>query len=309
MLIFGGTGFIGRHVCQALFAAQQKATVVSRAPDTDFVANLAPFIDALTLKAFGEVRDQVLARIDTIIYAASQSVPHTFVGRPWCEYEQNVAPAIELFSRALQLNPGVKIVFISSGGTVYGSQHSQPIKESALIEPISPYGLGKAAIEHGLEFLGRTAGLNYCILRVSNPFGQWQNNPKQGIIPIAINAILNRQPITVYGGGTQIRDFIDADDLAQGILLAARSESCKQVILNMGSGKGVSICEVFGLLQDILGQELMQEQLAARDSDVPYSVLDCKRAKEVLNWEAQTQLSESIHKFLAHKGISVARQL
>lgn len=298
MLIFGGTGFVGRHLCSALFSSGQKATVVSRAPDKNFVASMSPLISALTLEEFQANETDLLEKHNTIIYAASRSVPGTFIGSPWLEYEENVQPAMQLFCKASQINKDMRIVFISSGGTIYGTHHTHPIKEDAPVEPISPYGLGKATIEQGLEYLGRTRDLDYRILRVSNPFGRWQSNPKQGIIPIAINAIQNDKPIVVFGQGHQVRDFIDADDLAEGILSAARSENCKQSILNIGSGHGITISEVFTMLEETLGRILKKESLPKRASDVTFSVLDCTRAKMILGWEAKTPLYQSVEKFI-----------
>lgn len=305
MLIFGGTGFIGRHLCNAIRDSGGSATVVSRSPDPAFIASMGPHISALSLADFQARQDHVLADHDTIIYSASQSVPNTFVDRPWLEYEQNVVPAMKLFTRAVQINAAAKVVFLSSGGTIYGANHTQPIREDALVEPISPYGLGKVTIEEGLKFLGRTRDLDYRILRISNPFGRWQNNPKQGVIPVAINAILNRQPITVYGAGQQVRDFVDADDVAQGILKAAQSEHARQETFNLGSGEGLAIADVLDMLQQMLGRELLQEHLEGRDADVLYSVLDCSHAADRLNWKATTPLFDSVEKYLAHKGIQL----
>lgn len=301
MLIFGGTGFIGRHLCHRLFKGEQEATVISRSPDLNFASSLAPFIDAMSLADFEESQDKILRQTKTIIYAASCSVPHTFVDRPWLEYELNVLPAMKLFSKASALNPNVRIVFISSGGTVYGANHTQPISEQAAIEPISPYGLGKSTIEQGLEFMGRTKNLDYRILRVSNPFGRWQSNPTQGIIPIAINAALQNKPIHIFDGGRQVRDFVDADDLAEGILKAAEEPNAVKTIMNIGSGRGMAIHEVLSLVESALGIRLKKNHFDGRSSDVLYSVLDCAKAKAVLNWEAATLLSGSIEKFVKHR--------
>ena len=212
---------------------------------------------------------------------------------------------MELFCKASRINSKMRIVFISSGETIYGTHHSRPITEDARVEPISPYGLGKATIEQGLEYLGRTHDLDYRILRVSNPFGRWQSNPKQGIISILINALQKDMPITVFGQGRQVLDFIDADDLSEGILKAAHSDNCKQSILNIGSGRGITISDLVKVLEQTIGRELKQERMPRRASDVSFSVLDCSRAKEVLNWEARTPLSESIEKYLKQQNETV----
>lgn len=294
MIIIGGTGFIGRHLCQALVARGRKACVVSRTPDFSFIEEFAPGFGAVELERIMDHAEQYFESASTLIYLASTSVPATFGYSPWGELIANVQPAFELFDRALKANPNLRVIFLSSGGTVYGGGHDVPIVETAPLKPISPYGYGKVAIEEALRFLNRTRGLNYAILRVSNPVGCWQANRAQGIITVAMRTAWTGGTLHLFDKGRQVRDFIDAGDLAEAIILAADARDFSEETWNIGSGIGRNISEVIDLVSQVMGCQIHCVNMPARPVDVLYSVLDCSKVRRDLGWSAQTPLEDSI---------------
>jgi len=294
VLMLGGTGFIGRHLCCHLHALGREATVVSRAPDLTFLLDYAPSISALTLDDFEGKREDHLRTVGTLIYLASTSVPATHRHQPWKELSENVEPAFRLFSEALDVNPEIRLVYLSSGGTVYGAGHKRPVDEMIKPEPISPYGYGKVATEECIRYLARTRGLNFAILRVANPVGIWQSNPRQGIVSVALQAALDKKPITLFNGGTQVRDFIDADDLAAAIVAAADARYYRNKTWNVGSGIGHRVREVVELVEAVSRQKIEILNVEGRSVDADYSVLDCSAISQDLGWQADTSLDESI---------------
>lgn len=294
MIILGGTGFIGKHLSAALSARDRQAVVVSRAPDFDFLESYAPGVTGVELPRMLNDADDYFRAASSLVYLASTSVPATYANQPWNELSANVQPAFELFDRALTVNPDLRVVFISSGGVIYGPGHSVPITEDAPLAPISAYGYGKLAIEEAIRFLGRTKGLNYAILRVSNPVGRWQANRTHGIVTVALRASKAGETLSLFDGGSQVRDFLDADDLAEAIIAAADARGLTAGTWNIGSGVGRSIVEVVDLVSEVTGLRIARTSLPKRAVDVPYAVLDCAKAQRDLGWSASTPLVDTI---------------
>lgn len=294
MIILGGTGFIGRHLSTALSARGRQAVVVSRTPDFGFLETYAPGVTGVELPRMLNDADDYFRAASTLVYLASTSVPATYASQPWNELSTNVQPAFELFDRALAVNPDLRVVFISSGGVIYGSGHTTPIPEGAPLAPISAYGYGKLAIEEAIRFLGRTKGLSYAILRVSNPVGRWQANRMHGIVTVALRAAKSGEALNLFDGGSQVRDFLDADDLADAIITATDARGFTAGTWNIGSGVGRSIVEVVDLVSEVTGRHIARTSLPKRAVDVPYAVLDCAKAQRDLGWNATTELADTI---------------
>jgi UDP-glucose 4-epimerase len=237
--------------------------------------------------------DEAIANATAIVYLTWSSVAPTFAAEPWRELNENVTPAFELFLRAAKISRDVKIVFLSSGGTVYGDS-SELKSESSPTKPISPYGLGKLLAEEALSFVGRTKGNPYAILRISNAVGRWQTSETQGIVGVALRAARDGVPVRLFGDGMQVRDFVDADDVAEAIVLACRDKEHRAVLWNVGSGQGVSIANLMTILPQIVGRPVQIERAAARSFDVPHVVLDCRKLEHDLGWAATTPLNDSI---------------
>jgi UDP-glucose 4-epimerase len=312
MLLIGGNGFIGRHFAALLHDRGLTAAVVTRRAaraEEAYGSRTAPVIDA---EAFaGVAGDRLLADAEAVVYLASASVPSTFAAEPWREIAVNVEPAARFFARCAAINPSAKLVLISSGGTVYGRTEGTPVPEDAPTRPISGYGLGKLMIEQTLAFVGRTHGLAYNVLRVSNAVGRWQNNDTQGIVSIALRAARDRTLIDLYGGGSQVRDYVDADDVADAVLAACLDRRHADRIWNVGSGTGRSVAEMIRLVEEVTGRPVRIRHFPARPIDVAAIVLDCSRIRRDLNWVAgrpiEATLADVWHSMGRHTHVRTAR--
>lgn len=295
ILLIGGNGFIGRHLAALLHDRGLTAAVVTRRAarvEETCGGGTAPVIDA---EAFaGVTGDRLLADAEAVVYLASASVPSTFAAEPWREIPANVEPAARFFTRCAVINPSAKLVLISSGGTVYGRTAGAPVPEETPTRPISGYGLGKLMIEQALAFVGRTRGLAYNVLRVSNAVGRWQNDDTQGIVSIALRAAHDRTPIDLYGGGAQVRDYVDAADVAEAVLAACLDRRHVDRIWNVGSGIGRSVAEMIGLVEEVTGRPVPVRPLPGRPIDVAAIVLDCSRIRRDLDWVADRPIEATI---------------
>lgn len=306
LILLGGAGFIGRHLQLLLQAEAIPFVVVTRrlaatAPPPPPVWRTPP--PAIDTETFAGPQGDLLIRQATgIVNMISLSVPGTFAHEPWREVPENVGPAAALFARCATLNPRARLVHISSGGTVYGRIPSGRATEDLPTEPISGYGMGKLMIEEALRFTGRTTGMPYAILRVSNPVGRFQTKTTQGIVPIAVRAACQGQPFRLFGDGSHVRDYLDADDLAEAILAACRDRRFHDRIWNVGSGTGRSILEVLALVEQVTGRTLRIARAPGRAVDVARIVLDCGRIRRDLGWTAHRGLDRAIRQI--HETVS-----
>jgi UDP-glucose 4-epimerase len=295
ILLIGGNGFIGRHLAALLHERGIAVAVVTRHAGVARQAYGGRTVPVVDVEAFaGIAGDRLLADAEAIVYLASASVPSTFAAEPWREIPVNVEPAALFFERCATTNPAARLVLISSGGTVYGRTGGAPVTEDAPTQPISGYGLGKLMIEQALTFVGRTRGLSYSVLRVSNAVGRWQNNNAQGIISIALRAARDRTPIDLYGGGAQVRDYVDADDVAVAVLAACLDRRHVDRIWNVGSGVGRTVAEMISLVEQVTGRPVPVRHLPARSIDVATIVLDCTRIRRDLGWVAVRSIEATI---------------
>jgi UDP-glucose 4-epimerase len=295
IILVGANGFLGRHTAELLERQGQPALAVSRNPDADFFKRFTPSLQTMNAVDFASsAGSDAIAKADAIVYLVWRSVPSTFVDEPWRELPENVQPALELFHRVAEVSPKCKIVLLSSGGTIYGSEGTTPRSEAAPTRPISGYGLGKLLAEEGLRFVGRTRDTRYAILRVSNPVGRWQTDARQGIVGVGLRAARDGASVRLFGGGTQIRDFVDADDVGEAIVRAAVDRMHGAATWNIGSGVGVRIIDMLGLISQVIGRPIAIEHAPARAIDVAHVVLDCRKVAEDLAWAAKTPVEDSI---------------
>ena len=295
IILIGANGFLGRHIAELLESQGQPAIAVSRNPDRDFFARFAPSLHVMNAVDFASsAGGDAIAAADAIIYLVCHSVPSTFADEPWRELSENVQPALELFHRVAKISPKPKIVLLSSGGTIYGSEGTAPRSETAPTRPISGYGLGKLLAEQGLRFVSRTRQTRHAILRVSNPVGRWQTDARQGIVGVGLRAARDGVSVRLFGGGTQVRDFVDADDVAEAIVRAALDRTHDSATWNIGSGIGVSVIDMLDRISQVIGRPIAIEYAPARAIDVPHVVLDCRKVAADLGWAAKTPIEHSI---------------
>jgi UDP-glucose 4-epimerase len=294
IVLVGANGFLGRHMCEFLEQKGAPAVAVSRNSDRVYFEHFAPSLRVMDASDFASSAGRdVLAEASAVVYFAWRSIPSTFAQVPWREVPENVQPAFEFFLRVAESSREAKIVFLSSGGTVYGSESAAPKSETAATHPISAYGLGKVMAEEALQFVARTKGCAYAILRPSNPVGRWQFNKMHGIVGAALRAAKQRVPMKLFGGA-QVRDFVDADDVVEAIYAACCDRTHDAATWNVGSGIGITITEMLDRVSNVIGQPIPIEHAPIRSIDVAHVVLDCQRIAKELGWKPKTPIERSI---------------
>lgn len=291
VLVLGGSGFIGSHVVDALKDAGRDVRVFDRVPE-----RFRPPVPGVDYR-FGQFSDRMaiieaLEGIDTVMHLVSTTFPGTAELDPRTDVQDNLVGTLNLLEAMLGL--GVRrIVFLSSGGTVYGIPQQVPTPESHAMRPISSYGIVKAAIEHYLEMYRRTRGISPVVVRAANPYGPRQSHTGvQGVVTTSLRRVLDSKPIEVWGDGTAVRDFVHVRDLADLCALAAESEV--EGTFNAGSGTGASVNEVVDLVRDVTGREVVVTHKPGRPIDVPRSVLDIGLARDAFGWSPQISLKDGM---------------
>lgn len=291
-LILGGTGFLGINLCKELINNGNKVFVFARnGRRAQRVCNLFPEVEFIRGDFSSNIDwDVMLKTIDVVFHLISTTNPSNH--NLFYEFESNVLPTIN-FLEGCKKNK-VRVIYFSSGGTVYGMPRYLPIDEEHRTEPISAYGIHKLSIEKCIEYYGRTYGVDYYILRISNPYGAYQNHlGNQGVIAVFLAKIIQDKAIEIWGDGSTIRDYVFVDDLVSACILLL-SYNGGQRVFNIGSGIGYSLKEVIQLIKAKCGYPVNVAFIAKRIQDVSANILDVKLAQKELQWVPKVDLSEGI---------------
>ncbi len=295
VLLIGGCGFIGSHVADSLLAAGIRIRVYDRRPEPFRVP--LPGVEYV----MGDLSDtaqlyEAMNRMDAVVHLVSTTVPATSNLDPVADITGNLVATVRLLetARAAGLR---KLVYLSSGGTVYGIPRTDPVAESHPLQPISSYGIVKVAIENYLHMEHHLHGLQYTVLRASNPYGPRQGHTGiQGIIGTHLWRIARNEPIEIWGDGSVVRDFIHVRDLADLCVAALRSDATG--CFNAGFGTGTSVRDVVRYISQAVqssgGDPVMPTYKPGRSFDVPRVVLDNTRARTELGWTPKIRLAEGI---------------
>lgn len=291
VLVIGGSGFIGSHVVDELLRSWLKVRVLDRARER--FRDTPSGVDLV----LGDVADtslmaEALAGVDAVIHLASTTVPATSNLDPVADVNGNLIPMLRLLP--LMRSSGIRrLIYLSSGGTVYGIPSVNPVPETHPLSPLCSYGVVKVAIENYLMMESKLHGLRPVILRVSNPYGPRQGHGGvQGVIGTYLWQLANGEPVEVWGDGSVVRDFIHVSDVARLIVRAAQSGVSG--IFNAGSGTGHSIREVLDAIASVLGTDLSPIFKPGRQFDVPRVVLDTSKAKRAFDWSPIISLEDGL---------------
>lgn len=292
--VVGGTGFIGRHLCQALHRHCLDAFSTSRAPDHEFLRQYAPSIIGIPLDD-RELWSRI-AETETVVYLGSSTKPSSSWRAPSDEIERGVGDIARFIRKLLDINPKCHFIYASSGGTIYGPHHQKPITEANAAAPATAYALCKHLAEQVLRFHAAIDNARITILRIANPVGLWQMGGRHGLISALVNAAVHSGEVTIYGDGDNVRDYFDADDLANAIIAVVKSVQKTFQIYNVSSGQGLSDCDAIALVENTLNIKIRCCFRPAREFDLRYSVLDPHRMLETYGWRSETPLAMTVSK-------------
>jgi UDP-glucose 4-epimerase len=290
VLVLGGSGFIGSHVVDALLVAGHSVRVFDQSPER-FRAPQAGVDTFLGRFSDTAILIEALAGIETVVHLVSSTTPGTADLDPVADVTDNLLATLGLL--ALMERQGIRrIVYMSSGGTVYGVPDVLPVPESHPLRPISSYGIVKASIEHYLRLYARRS-LVPVVIRAANPYRPRQGHAGvQGVIATAMRRVLQGDAVEVWGDGSVVRDYLHVKDLARLCVLAVSTDAACTV--NAGSGTGTSLLDLIGLLGQVTGRAVIPRFMPGRAVDVPVSVLDVGQARRIFGWQVEIPLAEGL---------------
>jgi len=293
ILVLGGSGFLGSHIVDRFLGEKHDVTVYDLYPER--FRRSPPGIKFVT-GDFGNVGalDELIATgFDAVIHCVSTTTPKSSNESPEFDIQSNVIGTLYLLDICAKHNIG-KLVFLSSGGTVYGDIGDLDlVDESHSVRPMCSYGVSKLSIEHYLDVYKHLRGLNYVALRLSNPYGERQSPLRAlGALTVFLHRTLKRQTVEIWGDGSVTRDFIYVGDVANAVYLATVNPVSG--IFNVGTGTGLSLRDILTHITQVVGIEPSVTWLASRSFDVPRIVLDATKLKKATNWDFRTRLDEGI---------------
>ncbi len=303
-LVTGGAGFIGSHLVDRLLQEGYRVSIIDDL-SAGKLSNLNPAATFYHSDINEAAVDEIFGREqpDLVFHLAARvSVTHS-ARNPVDNAEVNVLGTLRLLEAARRMGLE-KFIFSSTGGAIYGNPEENPCSEQTPAAPVSPYGLSKYAAEQYIGLFSRLYRLNFTILRYGNVYGPRQDpNGEAGVISIFAQAMLNGNQPRIFGDGTQERDFVFVDDVVEANIKAI--ERGNNRTLNIGSGEGTSVNEIFETLSEIIGYQMEAEHRPRRPGEVHRISLDCSRAREYLDWVCETGLADGLRKTVEYQSSDV----
>jgi UDP-glucose 4-epimerase len=296
-LILGGGGFIGSHLADALLDSGYEVVIFDKLNFSR--KNIQHNIGKIKVIE-GDFNNEVdlknaLADIEIAFHLVSSTLPANSNENPIYDVETNLISSLRFMNEAF-INKISKVIFISSGGTVYGIPERLPIKEYHPRKPICSYGIIKKTIEDYLYMFEKLYGLDYYVFRLSNPYGERQNpDVAQGVIPVFLKKILKDETIEIWGDGKIERDYIYIKDAVNALIKSLDADTNDR-IFNLGSGVGYSLNDILEIIEKVSGKKAKVIYKEKRNIDVPVNILDNKLISETLNWKPETDIVTGIEK-------------
>ncbi len=305
VLVTGGAGFIGSHVADAFLSEGDRVWIVddlSSGRESNLPAGAEFHHMGIGNSGVGELFDRV--RFDVVSHHAAQIDVRVSVADPRRDARTNIDGLLNVLEGARRHH--ARVVYISSGGVVYGEPEERPTPEAAPKLPASPYGVTKLAGEHYLYYYARVHGLEYVALRYSNVYGPRQDpHGEAGVVAIFGQRILAGRPLTVYGDGEQTRDYVYVGDVVAANLLAASlplgpaGTNVDERAYNVGTGVETSVNALAAEVMAAAGGEVAVEHAAARPGELLHSSLNASKLRAT-GWQPRTELRDGLRRTLEY---------
>lgn len=295
IIIFGGGGFIGSAIADRLLQDGHELRIFERPRVEPYRVFADTEVVEWVTGDFSSTHDvsHAIKGMDVVLHLVSTTLPKSSNDDPIYDVQSNVVASLHMLN-AMVDQKVQKIIFISSGGTVYGIPKYLPIDEKHPTDPLVSYGITKLTIEKYLQMYSHLYGINAITLRVANPYGERQRiATAQGAVGVFIHQALTHHPINIWGDGSVTRDYVHVRDVAEAFVKAigySGGERC----FNIGSGAGTSLNELMAMLEDVLGRPVERNYLPGRPFDVPASVLSNDLAQRELGWVPSISMHEGL---------------
>jgi UDP-glucose 4-epimerase len=298
-LVLGGGGFIGSFLVDRLLSLGHEVRIFERPrvlPHRQFSEREPVEWRSGDFQSAADVESAVYG-CEMVFHLVWTTLPKSSNDDPIYDVQSNVVGSLRLLDAAVRSGTR-RIVFISSGGTVYGHPREIPLTESHATDPVVSYGICKLAIEKYLHLYRSLHGLDYVVLRVANPFGERQRvDTAQGAVAVFLNKALSGEPIEIWGDGSVTRDYIYIENVVDAFVLAMNHDG-EYRVFNIGSGQGRTLNDIILAIEEVLGRRIERRYLPARKFDVPVSVLDVSRARGVLGWQPRVSFQAGLKRTL-----------
>lgn len=299
ILVTGGAGFIASHVVDLLVESGHDVVIVDNL-STGRKSNLNPKAKFYDIDIRSADMEQIFQdeRPEVVDHHAAQMDVRRSVADPIYDADINVLGGLNLLNLAVKYKTR-KFIHISSGGAVYGEPVYLPCDEKHPVQPLCPYGATKYMLELYLYMYQQTYGLDYSILRYPNVYGPRQDpNGEAGVVAIFTGLMLKGKPVTIYGTGEQVRDYVFVKDCARANQLLLENGSGK--VYNLGYGIGTTVNQIFAGLKEVTGYGLDAHYGPARAGETFQIYLDATRAKQDLGWQPQVPLTDGLRKIVEY---------
>lgn len=279
-----GWGFIGSAVGQRLHHDGLKVVALTRNSSFRTDAAIAAGIEV----HFGSVEDPrlldyLLPDVDHVVFSAGGLLPAEATSDPMRDATETILPWLATLE-AIRIHPHVGVTMVSSGGTVYGNPVRNPVREDDLTLPVSAYGASRLACTTYAGFYRATHGLHIQIVRCANAYGPGQPHDRsQGAVAVFLDRLLREQPITIFGDGSAVRDYVYIDDVA-GAVAHLVCTAVDVDVVNVGSGSGHTTSDILQKLIRLTGRTPSVTYLPARPHDVRQIVLDTDRLRSIMDY-------------------------
>jgi len=291
VLVIGGNGFIGSYIVEQLVQLRIAVRVFGRSAN-----KYAKELDIVEY-FYGDIQDKkeiesALIGIDIVCHTLSPTVPSTSNLNPIFDAQSNLISTLNILE--LMREKGLKrIIYLSSGGTVYGNPITYPTKENHPTNPLCSYGIIKLAVEKYLLMYEELHGFEPIIFRLSNVYGKRQRIDKpQGVIARFAYSLIENQPISIWGDGSIRRDYINVQDVSR--IVVKGIQSAITGAYNIGAGEDHSIKEIVDCIEQVANKKFVINYEEARNFDVPKVRLDISKVKADFNWTPKVKLIEGI---------------